>query len=696
MKTTLTFLAALLFFTLAAFAQEKEIPKELKEVVVEKETKTFTMKNGNIKVDVANSVYKAVPNAIDVLAKLPKVQVSPDKESITIVGKGSPLLYIDNQKTAINELNSLSVDDIKTIEIINNPSSKYEAEGRAVILITRKFSRKEGYKVTLSDYAQFKKYFNNYAGINTNLKTGKLEFKANFNYNQLKVWESNGNDFTLPDYDIHSQYLVTAVTKRPQYYFGGGVFYKINEEDYLTVNGSRRQQNDVFDILTHTENQEGNVYNAINTVNLNKEHQDFSNVLLNYNHKMKSINAILFSGFQYSDFHQQMKSVIANDYNSTGLVLTQNRNQTFAINVFSGRTDLEKQFKNDMKLEMGALYLSGEATTHFEVENYNPQNANSSVYHYREQNIAAYSQWSGSYKKVEYSVGLRAENTIVKGKYDTVDTLTVDRNYVNIFPKAEMQVAIDSSNTISMNYAKSISRPDYSATSQVATYINPYFVWANNINLNPSISDELTLNYQYKDKSLRMVYMRTTNPSFYSASYNASQNLITFTTSNFEKETDMAIEVTLPFTYKFWTTTNVLNLGQTKIEDQAAVVNTSKPSLYCYTNHIFTLAKKTELSFTAWGYTSQKLGVFDRKGIITMDAAITKTFFQQWDCTLSYNDIFRKMNFTDNFTMNNITTQGKYYTDSHLISLAIKYSFGKIKKSEFKEKAIDENSGRIK
>ncbi|WP_333600393.1 outer membrane beta-barrel family protein [Flavobacterium sp.] len=696
MKTPLVILAAALLTTLATVAQEQEKPKELEEVVVEKETRTFTTKNGNLKVDVANSIYKSVPTALDLLAKLPKIQLSPDKESITLVGKGSPLLYIDNQKVDINELNTLAVDDIKTIEIINNPSSKYEANGRAVILITRKFSKKEGYKVILSENAQFKKYFNNYSGINTNFKTGKLEFKANFNYNQLKVWESNGNDFTMPDYNIHSSYLVTAVTHRPQFYYGGGVFYKIKDDDYFSLNFSGKSQNDTFNILTHTLNQQQNVIDDINTINLNAEHQGFSNAFLNYNHKIKSLDVVWFSGFQYSNFNQQMASVISNNYNDTGFALAQNRNQKFDINVFSGRTDLEKKFKNEMKLEFGGLYLQADADTDFEIENVNPPSTVKSVYHYKEQNIAAYSQFSGSFKKVNYTVGLRAENTIAKGKYATESALSIDKNYINIFPKAEIEVPIDSTNTISVNYAKSITRPNFSSTSQASVYINPYFVWSDNINLNPTLTDEISLTYQYNDKSLRMVYYKTTNPVYYGASYDNSQNLLTFTTTNFESETDYAIEVMLSFKYKCWTTTNVLNLGQTKIEDKSAVVNTSKPSLYCYSNHIFALPKKIEVSITAWGYTPQQLGVFNRGGLVTMDAAVSKTFFKQLDCSLSWNDIFSKMNFKDNFTINNVAAKGRYYSDSHLVALSIKYSFGKIKKSEFKEKNIDENSGRIR
>ena len=76
----ITVLVALLFnqFVLAQESPKEEKPKELEDVVVEKQTKTFTNKNGNIKVDVANSIYNSVPNMLDLLEKLPKIRISPD------------------------------------------------------------------------------------------------------------------------------------------------------------------------------------------------------------------------------------------------------------------------------------------------------------------------------------------------------------------------------------------------------------------------------------------------------------------------------------------------------------------------------------------------------------------------------------------------------------------------------------------
>ncbi len=688
-----SFISLLLLFQIS-FSQEK--PEVLEEVKIKKGTKTFTNKNGIIKVDVANSVYNAISNPVDLLSKLPNIIVSPNKETITVVGKGSPLLYIDNQKVEINDLNSLAVEDIKTIEIINNPSSKYEANGRVLVLITRKLSKKEGFKVDVTENASFQKYFNNYLGINTSIKKNKLEFKANFNFNKLVVWESNTNDFKIPVSEIESNYLAKAITKRPQFIFGGGLFYKINEDDYLSFSINKRTQKDTFDITTTTFNQQQSTINFINTLNENGQSRDYINSFINYNHKIKSSNANLFSGFQYSSYNQKTASIISNNFNNSGFELSQNRNQEFNVAVFSGRIDFEKEFKNKMKLELGTLYLDANAKTNFQVEIINPISNEETSYNYKEKNIAGYSQLSGSIKKVNYSLGLRAENTIAKGKFATENTLLIDKNYINFFPKAQLEIPIDSLNTISINYAKSISRPNFSSTSQGSAYINPYFIWSNNINLDPTITDEIAISYQHNDKSVTASYNRMKDPVYYATSFDDSQNILTFTTANFDKQSGFNLDFTIPFKHKFWTSTNTLIGILNTIEDNQAIVGSSKPYLYYYSNHIFELPKEVQLSFTGWGFTKRDEGIFKRNALFTLDFAVSKTILKHFDCTLSYNDIFKQLKFKEDFTINGVSAKGIYFTDANLVSLSIKYSFGKIKNSEYKEKNIDENSGRIR
>ena len=673
------------------------ISNKLNEVIVNREKKMFSNKNGNIKVDVANSILNAIPNTIDLLSKLPNITISADKENITVVGKGNPLIYIDNQKVGMNDLNALSVDDIKTIEIISNPSSKYEAEGRAVILITRKFSKKEGSKTTLSEVASFKKEFNNYLGINSSFKKNKLEWKANFNYNRLNPWESHSIDYQIPQADIISNYNVaTANTKRKQFIFGGGLFYKINEEDYFSISANGKLQSEPFYINTTTYNKKGNIENNVVTHSDNKSQKNFINSFVNYSKKIKSIDTQLFTGFQYSNFDQDLKSLVQNNFNDTQFEWSQNRDQKFNVGVFSGRIDLEKKFKNEMKLEFGGLYLSADAKTDFKIYNYDTDNTNQSNYTFKEKNSAGYTQLSGNMKKIGYSIGFRVENTNIEGKFKNDEIPLINKSYTDLFPKAQLDIPIDSTKSITVNYSKSISRPNYSSTSQGAAYINPYFLYSRNINLDPTINNQISSSFQYHDKSVKLSYYQNTDPVYSSFMFDSQNNILTFKETNFDKESGFNLEFTLPFTYKNWTSTNSLSCTLNKIEDDSALFIASKPYLYYYSSNEFKLPKGYTIVVTGWGLTKQKEGVFERNAKFILDLGISKTFFTNWSCTLSYNDIFRNMIYEERFTINDISSKARYLVDSHEFSIAIKYSFGKIKSTEFKEKNIDENSNRIR
>lgn len=676
--------------------QKDSTSTKLNEVIVTNQKKTFTNTNGNIKVDVANSIYNSIPNIVDLLSKLPTVQISSDKENITIVGKGNPLIYIDNQKVTMNDLNALAVADIKTIEIIQNPSSKYEASGRAVILITRKFSKKDSFRVEISEVASFKKNYNNYLGFNSSFKKEKLEWKANFNYNQLQPWENHSIDYQIANADITSKYDVSADTKRQQFIFGGGVFYKINEDDSFSFNVNSKLQTDTFPINTITNNKNQNVENKVLTFSENDSKKNFVNSFLNYTKKIKSIDTQVFAGFQYSNFDQGLWSLVENNYNETGFVLTQNRDQKFNVDVFSGRANLTKQFKNEFKLEYGGLYLGANSKSDFSVFNYETNENLAANYDFKEKNTAAYTQLSGKIKKMEFSVGLRIENTNVGGKFKTDLLPLIDKNYTNFFPKAQFTYPIDSTKTITVNYSKSISRPNYSSLSQGTTYINPYFLYARNINLDPTTINEISSTFQYYDKLVKLSYYQNRNPVYNSFSFDKERNIMTFKDINFDKESGINLDFELPFNYKFWTTTNSLVFTLEKIEDTSAEFLSSKPYLYYYSSNEFKIKKEYSVVLSFWGLTKQNKGIFERNSRFVVDMAVLKTFSKNWNCTLSWNNVFKNVVEEEEFTINTISSKARYVVDAYEISIAIKYSFGNIKETEFKEKSINENLNRIR
>lgn len=693
-------LLVLLFcFSLVVKAQVEQpkdsISNQLEEIVIATAKKTFTNENGNIKLEVPNSIFSAIPNTIDLLSKLPKVQISPDREKISVVGRGVPLIYIDNQKVGMNDLNALAVEDIKTIEIIQNPSSKYEAEGRSVILVTRKFSKKDSFKIDVTEVASQKKDFNNYLGFNSSFKKNKLEWKANFNYNALQPWETHKIDYTIPSSGIVSNYNVEAFTNRRQYLAGGGLFYKINDDDYISVSVNNNLRTEDFDINTLTYNKNKEVENNVLTRTNNDQKRNFINSFLNYSKKIKAIDALLFTGLQYSNYDSQLLTKVANNYNDSQFEWSQNRDQQFNVDVFSGRVDVEKTFSNKMKLEVGGLYSQAKSKSDFGISYYENNQEDIKHYDFKEANLAGYTQFSGTIKKVEFSLGFRAENTNVKGQFASDETPLLTRKYTNIFPKAQFTFPIDSVKSISINYAKSIQRPNYSSLSQRATYINPYFLYGGNVNLSPTFTNEIATTFQYHDKSIKLSYFVNKDPVYSSFSFDEQQNVLTLKDLNYERESSFNVELTLPFTYKIWTSTNSFVFVVNKIEDKSVVNQASTPYLYYNSSQEFRLPKQFVFGVSCWGMTKQNDGVFKQNEKFLLDLSLSKTI-KNWKCTLSCNDIFKTTSYKEEFAVNNVSSKARYLVDSNEVAIAIKYSFGKVKNTEYKEKNVNESENRIR
>ena len=249
--------------------------------------------------------------------------------------------------------------------------------------------------------------------------------------------------------------------------------------------------------------------------------------------------------------------------------------------------------------------------------------------------------------------------------------------------------------SIGLNYAKSISRPNYASASQITTYINPFFEWANNINIDPTITDEVGATYQFKQSSLAVSYYRVKNPVYYAIDYDDQLNRLRMVNTNYEMETGVNLSLTVPFTFKILTSTNVLTGVLNKVKDPLAVLNKSTPYLYYYSNNQLALPGDYVLMISGWGYTKRVEGVFKRNAMSAVDFSLSKTFMKKLSCMVSYNSLLSTKNAKEDFTINNISSRGVYYLDVREFSLGLKYSIGGIKDSKYKNKAVDDNINRL-
>ncbi|MGV8947727.1 MAG: outer membrane beta-barrel family protein [Lutibacter sp.] len=673
----------------------KERLTQLSEVQIIASKKPIENKNGNIIVNVENTIFSKEANLIGLLSKLPYIQIDPNKESINIIGKGNPLIYLGKQRISIDELNSIVIDNIKNIEIINNPSAKYEAEGRAVILITQKTNNQEGLKISLSETASFRKYFNNFFSSNLSLKKNKFEVKFNASYNKLKFWESNEANYQITDRNVTSNYLVEAVSPRKEYIIGGGIYYQINNTDYFSISSKLRTQNEIFPIITSSYFKENSNENTVKSFSENDSKRLFSSTNINYSKLFKKLGN-LFLGGQYTNYNQNLESQISNNFNNTSFEVFQNRFQDFTIKSATLKGDYEKKFNEKIKLEIGANFLNTTSYSKTEIKNWNPQNTNNSNYDYSEKSKAFYSQLSWKLKKINYDIGLRVEKTHIKGKFTDSDEFLINRKNTDIFPKVSVNFPIDSTATISFNYSKSIQRPNYSKASSITVFINPFLEFSNNINLKSTLTDEISINFQLKDKSITASYYNTENPVHYSLIYDADTDKTIMFPSNFKKEYGMNLDLTIPLKIKIWNSTNVLSFVVNTIDDPKATNLKTRPYLYFYSNNQFKIDNSSSIGINGWGLTKRNEGIFKRNALFVLNASVTKKFFDKLDTTLSFNDIFNNLQYKESYLLQNIEAESTFYTDRDKISISLKYSFGEIKNIAYKNKDVDDNLNRVK
>lgn len=677
--------------------QLTESATKLNEVEVVGAKSIITNENGNLRINVENPVFSSIPDPMDLLSKLPSIQVSPDRGSITVIGKGTPLIYIGNQRISIEELSSLSVDDISSIEIIRNPSPKYEADSRAVLLITRKISDTEGVKVNLSETLSFKQNFNNYNSLNGSFKKKKLTLKANFAYNDLETWESHQFKFGISEADILSDYLVLIdPNDRVQINTGGGLFYQINEDDYFSANAAIRLQTDDFIIDTDTFLRQGIQEDDIVTKTENDNAKDFVSGNFNYNKRLNSkIN--LFTGIQYSSFVQRLNTDISNNFNTTEFIRSQDRQQKYRIDVLAYRLDVEKTFKNDMKLEIGTNISDARANALSNIQFFESDMNMNVDYDYTEKTYAGYAQLSGNLtKKINFSAGWRIENNQVKGEVETDVIPLVNQENTNLFSKAMFNFKIDSTKSLTFNYSRGIERPNYSRASSISSFINPFLEGAGNVNLRPTFTEEVSANFQIKNSSLSINYLRRKNPMFFTIGFEDNADSAVLSLRNLEKESGIDIAMTVPVTKGIWTSTNTATLSTRRIKDITAATTPIKPYLYFYTDHQFKLRQDTAISFGGWALTKRSEGIFERNAMVVLNAAITKTFFDKLHCALRFNDIAKTMNFEERYSINGVNADGVYFADAREIAFSVKYTFGKIKDPNYKNTDVDENLDRIK
>lgn len=669
--------------------------KEIEAVTIIGEKKKFSVENGNITLDITDSPLNKVATSSELLTKLPFVTLDANGEGVSIVGKGSPLLYVDNQRVDFSTLSGISVEDIKSVEIIRNPSVKYESEGKAVIKINLKKSKRDGSKLALSETATFQKRFSNYFNANFQQKKNKTEWKINAAFNAVQHWESNGYNYAVPSKNISSDYTIVSITNRPQTIFGASLYQELNDDgDYLTLTFNSNFRPDKGDNNTNTKYNENGISSNILTLNHQDNKRASINSIFNYNKKLADWDANIFTGFQYTRESRNVDYEFLNNIDDSGYEFSQFRRQLYAGDVYSGRIDFEKKLNENYKLELGTSFTKAETTTDNITDFAAVKAPEFFNYFFKEGNTGSYVNLSSEKNKWNFKAGIRMETTSAKGFDNILKDTTLSRNAVDWFPNAEISFQQDKDHVFTLNFRKTISRPGYGNLSSGGLYGSPYIEYVGNPNLIPTYTNTLSFNSNLKKWSVNASVYTSKNPTGYTLVYDDEKNISRFMLINFDKEIGASLGVDVPFEWKIWSSQNSMSVNYGKTEDSLALIKKSTPYLYIYTNNTLKITKSFSLLMDGSYISKRTEGLYENNAVCAVNFGITKSV-SYFDFTFRYNDIFKQMNYIQNMTYDKIISTGNFYGNTPTISVAVKYNFGRLEKSSYKESSVNETSNRL-
>ena len=687
----------------------------LDEITVSAKTPLFEMDGEKVKVNVEGTSLNSAGTALDVLRRSPGVMVS-NSDNVSVFGKGTAIVYLDGLLiSSIDILKSLPSNEIKSIEIIRNPSSKYDAAGMAVINITTIRSSLQGYNGNVIQNILLGKYLFTYTGLRLNYTKNK--WSANFSYgnNLGNQWNSDEYKRIYKTNDTINMEMNNYIYEKQNFtnahYYRAGVNYRMDSASTfgLQYNGFYSYKNDISDNDNRII-QNGKEAYVLHTTTKSTPLLMNNGINGNYTKKLDTLGSELFAAVQYGNFIIKQTGNIHLQTRYNNLIIEEdkrNSNQN-NIQIASAQVDLTKAFNKRWKLESGLKesYISKISDLKFENQladgSWLSDPGYLNGFEFKENIAAAYSELRFKKNKVSARVGGRAELTNSEGYSKISNTTIINRQYINFFPSAYFGYDFTKDLLASVTVSSRINRPTFQDLDPFINYVdsltsfrgNPYLLpeYTNAIEASVVYMKEanLTFGYSKTNGALRLVVDKLTD----------STDAFTATTKNLKKSETYSFGVTIPYELKWWTTANYFGyfLNTFSYDQGGILIQNVKPtfSIYLYDEFRFKKLFSLELIYE---YTSAAVdGIFVSKPFSMLNATIKKTFLNdKLTCRFIASDILNKYIMAG---QSNIPVYNLKYTsrvNMHYFMLAVNYKFGKLKNSSYKNRSVsDDEYNRVK
>lgn len=495
----------------------EEISTQLETVEIQTEKTTIEHKLDKKVFNVGNDLVSKGGNANDILNNVPSVNVNPNgvvslrgNTGVRILINGKPSVL-----TANNGLEQIPAENIEKVEVITNPSSKYDSEGTAgIINIVLKKNKSKGFGSSVQVTTGIPD--NHALGYNVNYKNKKINIFSDLRYRYINFLGNESTSRTIYDGNIVDSYLNGTVdrdrTNRTfTTYFGGDYYF--NDRNMVTLsyfyrnNTSRSDVDYTFNYLDENRNTE----RTVKAFEGYKEPQIANQIELNYIKTFDKEGQKFTINLQYDFWNDDENESIAEQEvfpTSSPFRALKSKNIESSKD-FLFQSDYSIPINEKSKIELGIKGEIRKINSDYQAYDNNISiDSLNNVLHYDERIIGAYIQYGSSIKKLNYLLGLRMEDSNT-GSNDKINQFNIDKKYTDFFPTAHFTYEINDIFNVQLSYSRRISRPGF-------WQLNPFGGIADRRNIrigNPDLDPVYTNSYELG--TLIKWRKFTINPSLY-------------------------------------------------------------------------------------------------------------------------------------------------------------------------------------
>jgi hypothetical protein len=543
-------------------------------------------------INIESSLLNAGGTAMEILEASPGISVDKDG-NISLKGKSGVNIMIDGKPAYLSGqqltdfLKRMPASGLDQVEIITNPSAKYDASGNSgIINIKTRKNRAKGFNATASTSYGQNIAFSNSSSINMNYRNEQLNLFGSYSFADrteyrdlsiLRKFRDSAGHAIETIFDQES--FLKKRSNNQNAKLGVDFFAGSNTSLGLVFTGNFAATKSSDNNTSLIQDPFGRTDSSLSAISMIRGHFENTGINLNFKHRFDSTGKELTADIDYIDFEQADVQLFDNSYFNADRSVRKLANKLrgslpSVVSVYSGRVDYSHPLKKGARLETGIkssyVETDNNALYHnLEILSWKPDYGKTNHFRYNERINAAYINYSRQVKQWGIQAGLRVENTIANGHQlgnQANPGSAFKRNYTGFFPTVFVTYHAAPGNTFSANIGRRIGRPDYHSLNPFYYFLDDYTYRVGNTQLKPQYTNSIEVSHVYKGVLTTTInYSKTTDLFSEVFEQVASERKFIITHGNIasREEIGIAIGASIPFS-KSWISNVFTNCSNTK------------------------------------------------------------------------------------------------------------------------------------